>query len=116
MAIIDNYFAPAGELIGCSTLDKLTAFAGGGQGGATLLNAEQCRVTTVATTGDSVKLPPSVAGGSIVVINSGANSMNVFPATGETINALAANTALAIAAVGINIFYCFTTGGGWFSK
>ena len=116
MANIDNYFMPPGELIGCSTLDKLTAFAGGGQGGATLLNAQQCRVTTVATIADSVKLPPSVAGGEIVVINSGANSMNIFPATGETINALAANTALALAAAGIDIFYCFTTGGGWFSK
>ena len=112
----DTYYAPTGEFIGASALDNLTAFAGGGQGGAILLNAQQCRVTTVATTGDSVKLPPSVAGSVVFVYNSGANSMNVFPATGETINALAANTALAVAAAGGTTFYAFKLSGGWFSK
>jgi hypothetical protein len=89
----------------------LTAKAGGGQSGATLLSAELNRVTTVATAADSCLLGSAVPGATVWVVNAAsANAMNVFPATGESINALAANTALSVAANKVIVFTCAVAG------
>lgn len=99
-----------------SNQDGLTAKAGGGQGGGPAINRMINRVATVTTAADSVTLPASVAGLEITIINGAAvNSMNVFPATGETINLLAANTAIAVAAGTLLVFFC-TTAGAWWTK
>src|SRR5207245_785414 len=90
--------------------DALTALAGGGQTGATAILASVARFTTVATAGDSSLLPASLPGSAITVINSGVASMNVFPAVGDLINNLAANTAIPVAAGAIEEFYCTVTG------
>lgn len=94
-----------------SVVDNITAHAGGGQTLAVLLTAAMNRVTTVASGNDSVLLPKSQVGLDVVVINAAAsNSMNVYPQTGESINALAANTAFAVAANKVCTFYCCTSG------
>ncbi len=94
-----------------SSVDGLTAHAGGGQGSATPLTAMLNRVPNVGTAADSVLLPVSAAGMQITVTNAHAsNSMNVFPATGESINALSANAAFAVAAGKTATFYCYTAG------
>jgi hypothetical protein len=95
-----------------SSADSLTALAGGGQAGATPIATSIARFTTVTTAGDSALLPVSLAGMEVTVVNAGANSMNVFPATGEAINALAANAAFAVAAGKTASFYC-TAAGRW---
>src|SRR5438132_10902314 len=79
--------------------DTIAAFATGGQTSATLLPASISRVTTVGSVNDSVKLPASAGliGLTILVINATANSMNVYPATGEAIDNLGANAAKAVA-------------------
>ena len=78
----------------------ITAFATGGQASATALTGEFNNVTTVATAGDSVKLPTAALGLKITVKNSGAASLAVFPATGDAINSLAANLSVDIAPKG----------------
>lgn len=96
-----------------SSQDSITAKAGGGQyapGAGPLINRMVNRVTVVATIGDSITLPVSVSGMQIVLINAAANSMNVFPATGEQINALGANAAFAQAGGKTAQFYCVTAG------
>jgi hypothetical protein len=94
-----------------TTTDNITAHAGGGQANATPLTTSLNRVTTVASAGDSVVLPASFAGAEITVINAAAaNSMNVFPAVGDAINALGANNAFAVAAGKTATFYCATAG------
>ena len=94
-----------------STQDSIVAFAGGGQANATPITAMNGRVTTVATAADSVKLMPSALGLIVYVTNASAtNSMNVFPALGDTINALAVNTAFAVAAGKTCGFICYTAG------
>jgi hypothetical protein len=80
-----------------TALNGITAHAGGGQGSATLLTAEINRVTTVATIADSVLMPVSAPGMSVTVTNAATNSMNVFPQSGDAINALGANAAFAVA-------------------
>jgi hypothetical protein len=105
----------AGGLATFSVAEGLTAFAGGGQANGTLLTAMINRFTTVATGGDSSKLPAALVGMEIVVINAGAASMNVFPATGEQINAAGANAAFAVAATKTCTFFC-TLAGQWHTQ
>jgi hypothetical protein len=93
-----------------TAVNALTALAGGGQTGATALTASFNRVTTVATAGDSVLLPAAKPGMQVTVKNTSANSMNVFPATGDAINALSANAAYAVATVKTATFFCAVTG------
>jgi hypothetical protein len=98
-----------------SGANNITAFASGGQASATQLTAVVNRVVTVATAADSVKLPATtnVAAGQcieITVTNAAANSLNVFPATGDAINALGANAAFAVAAGKTATFFCVNAG------
>lgn len=94
-----------------TSVNALTAHAGGGQGSALLLPAMMNRVTTVGSAADSVLLPVSAQGMDITVTNAAAsNSMNVFPQSGDAINALGANTAFAVAAGKTASFYCYNAG------
>lgn len=94
-----------------SALSGITARAGGGQALATPLTRAMNRVTTVATAADSVRLPVAIAGMTVIVINAAAaNAMNVFPATGGFINALAVNTALSVVANRTVMFVCAVDG------
>jgi len=90
-ALRDGFVLPAIQ----ATADGLVAFAGGGQSSATPLRVGINRFT-VAGANDSAKLPVSQPGISVVVINASANSLNVFPASGEQINAAGANAAFAV--------------------
>jgi hypothetical protein len=64
----------------------ITAFAGGGQANATLLQAQANIVSTVASNSDSVKLPPIVStpnqlgsiGNMIFITNAASNSLAIF--------------------------------------
>lgn len=109
-ATTGNVTCTAGYVVQ-SAVNGLTAHAGGGQGSATALTKQINRVTTVATGGDSVILPAATAGKVVTVINAAAaNAMNVFPASGEAINALSADTALSVAANKAVTFYCAVAG------
>lgn len=105
----------SGSFTTFSYKDAITAFAGGGQASAVLLTTHFNRVTTVGTAADSVKLPPALPGMFMAVINAAAaNSMNVFPSSGEGINALANDAAFAMAANKAALFVC-TVAGKWHS-
>lgn len=99
-----------------STTDTITAHSGGTQAAAVPLTTKLNRVTVVAAGGDSVALPPALAGLVVKVVNAGgANSMNVFTfynagTPTDTINALSATTAFAIANATTVTFTCYTTG------
>lgn len=93
-----------------STQNGVTASAGSTQATGVLVTAAITRVTTVGTIGDALTLPPAVAGMQLVVINAGANSMDVFPAVGNAINALSADAALAVAANKTVLLVCAIDG------
>jgi hypothetical protein len=97
--------------------DNITAKSGGGQALAVQIIAPLARITTVAVAADSVVLPVSKRGMIVVITNdAAANAANVFPATGDAINALAVNAAFSLTvAAGPTIFYCFTA-GTWRTK
>lgn len=93
-----------------SAADGLVAHAGGGQANGTPITTQMARFVTVATIADSGTLPVSIPGMSYTVSNAAANSMNVFPATGEQINALGANAAFALAGGKTAEFVCMKAG------
>jgi len=75
----------------------LTAFAGGGQGSATVLTSEYNFISTVASAGDSVLLSPWQFYARMVVVNEGANALNIFPPSGGNLGA-GVDTAVSLAA------------------
>ena len=107
---------------GFNTINGLTAHAGGGQANALQLPAFLNEVLVVASANDSVMLPPGFAGAAITVINSSANSMQVFGSNivgpGDTIAAhnsatqTATGTGVAQAAATIATYFCFIGQGG----
>ena len=95
--------------------DNITAAAGGGQVSARLLTSQTSRVVTVATAGDSIKLPPSSAGLELMVINSGANALQVYGSGSDTIDGVAAATGVAQMLNSVVIFVC-PSAGAWYSE
>jgi hypothetical protein len=87
-----------------SNATGITANAAADQASATALTEEFNNVTTVGAAGRSVKLPTAVAGLSVTVKNSGANSLAVFPFSGDSINALAADLSVNIPVSGMVTF------------
>lgn len=102
----------AGSFQTFSYVDGLSANSGGVQAGATAITAMQNRFTTVGGAGYSAVLPTGVAGMNLTVINAGANYMNVFPASGQTINGQAANAAFILTPNSVVEFFT-TLAGAW---
>jgi len=98
-----------------SSVDNIAAFAGGGQANATPLTNEINRVTTVATAGDSVMLPASLAGLSVAVINAGANAVQVYGSGADTINGAAAASGVSQMPGSATLYMC-ATAGAWFTN
>ncbi len=94
---------------------SITAFAGGGKASAYQLTAMLNRVTTVATAADSVKLPAAMPGLDVVLINAGANAMQVFGQGSDTINGVATGTGVSHGA-GITAGYRCFTAGAWIAS
>jgi hypothetical protein len=81
------------------TTTGLTASTTQTQAGALQLENGVNRITTVGSAADAVKLPKANPGAMIIVTNAAAaNAMGVFPAPGDSINALAANAVYSMAA------------------
>ena len=69
-------------------------------------------IATCANAGDSCTLPSAVAGQLVIVVNNGANSADIFPASGDKIDGGSANAAVALAA-GDNRIYICQDGTDW---
>ena len=67
--------------------------AGSSQGAGTALIAEMNIVSTVSSGANGVVLPTAIAGMTVTITNTTANSLLVYPASGGTINSLGTNTA-----------------------
>lgn len=91
------------------TTGVITAFATGGQASATALTKGINNVSTCATAGDSVKLPSAEQGMYVVVKNSGAAALDIFPASSDSIDALAVNLAVRIQPSSTAIFFAKST-------
>jgi sugar lactone lactonase YvrE len=89
--------------------------AGTTQASATGLVSNINNVTVVTAAAAGVRLPTAVAGMRILVRNSdSADTLSIYPATGGTINALAANAAFTLAA-GSTTELMATTSTQWYT-
>ena len=93
-----------------SATNAITASATQTQGGATALTTDINRITVVATADDAVKLPAATAGRQVTVINTVNEQAGVFPASGDAINALGANTVSPLAALTTRTYTCAVAG------
>lgn len=108
-----NSAASAQAIVG-NAADNLTA-TGSTQGTALAISAINSVVTTAAAS-TGVRLPLRVdVGSNYFVANLGANALTIYPGTGESINALAANAGLSLAA-GSKAFLVKTSATRWISK
>lgn len=83
------------------------------QGTATALTASFNEISTVAA-GQGVQLPAPEAGEIILVANQGGNALNIYPASGHSINNLSVNTAQSLAVDTRRIFFA-VTGSKWYA-
>jgi len=99
-------------LVPNGTDTALTATASGNQTTALLLkdNTAYHEVTTVATSADSVRLPPALPGQLHFVKNSGANAMQVFGSGTDTIDSVATATGISQIAGEGSLYVCVVAG------
>ncbi len=96
--------------VSTSLTSGITALAGGGAAGATLLASDFSIISTCATAGDSVILPAAASGREMTVFNNGATALAVFPGSGDTINELSANSSVTIPVSGVAVFRGLSAG------
>lgn len=108
-------FGYSGAFETVSAATGLTAHAGGTQAAALALTSAINEISTVATAGDSVRLPASAAGMEIEITNSGVASMQVYGAGTDTINGVATATGVA-QLPGQSVVYTCAVAGNWLAN
>jgi len=93
------------------TLAGITASVTQTQGQGALLD-DINEVSTVANTNDTVTLPVAGAGRKITIINNGANTLQIFPASGDDLGA-GVDTATTLAAAA-NVTFVAYNNTNWF--
>ena len=105
-----NVIATTYDITGVTT--GITA-AGTTQGTATALTKAFNVVSTVAS-GAGVVLPTAVAGMRVTIVNTSANSLIVYPASGAQVNALAANAGYTLPTLA-RLDYVATSTTQWYT-
>jgi len=105
-----NIIATTYNLTGVNT--SISA-AGSSQGDATILTKAFNVVSTVAS-GTGVVLPTAVAGMRVTIVNTSANTVIVYPASGGAINSLATNAGFSLPTVG-RLDYIATSTTQWYA-
>jgi hypothetical protein len=97
-------------LLGVDTYVSGLTATGSAQGDALALTASFVNFTTVASSTGTI-LPSASNSGPYLILNNGAQTLSVYPATGEFINALSANSAFSVTAAKSAMF--FPAGNRW---
>lgn len=95
-------------------INSNVAVAGTDQGTAAVLD-EGMTIVTGADGTAGVRLPTAVAGAMIFIKGTTAGVLNIYPATGAAINAIAANGVLALASGAIPVLLIATSTTQWYS-
>lgn len=89
--------------------------AGTNAQGQGALTSDYNIITTTAANPSGVTLPTATTGRRILIINKGTNAINIYPATGGSIDALAANASISLAVGGVMEFVAAST-TQWYSS
>ena len=85
------------------------------------ITTEFYEIATCANAGDAVTLPTAKAGQLVIIVNNGANSADVFPASGDKLDGGSVNAAFSLSAGANALFICQddtdwdSLGGGFFT-
>ncbi len=104
--------APA--LIGPTVSTAATVTAGTNAQGQGVLTNDNNIITTAASSPSGSTLPTATTGRIVTIVNKGANTVNVFPASGGTIDALSANASIALPSTNMMTFYA-ASATQWYS-
>lgn len=96
-----------------STTNNVTA--GTNTQGQGALSSDYNVITTAAANPSGVTLPTATTGRRIVIVNKGANPINIYPATGGAIDALATNASIQLAVNGVMEFNA-SSATQWYSS
>lgn len=105
-----------GGFIFHSAQDGIVAHAGGGAAAAVDIVDEVTRITTVVNPGDSVQLPVAQPGLVLMLINHGANPMQVFGQPNDLINDVNAFTTGVPQMANSVVLYVCTSIGVWHTE
>ena len=93
--------------------ENITALAGGGQTGATLMTTRYNSLATVATAADSVMLPIWLVDLPVYISNDSGNAAAVFPGVGQQIGSGGINASFSLTAGKTAMFVGAGTPGKW---
>lgn len=112
--LLGSGIAPVAAVNICGDVATSLTATGSSNSDALQLSAAINHVgTTAASTGVKLLIPE--VGSQMVVINSGANALTVYPGTGCTINALTATTGGFSVAAGGRALFIGTSSTNWFA-
>ena len=106
-------FAASGGFVEYGVTTAITA-AGSTQGTATALTRPINVISTVASGANGIILPTVPAGARIVIVNTSANALNVYPPSGAVVNSAATNAAYSQPA-GARLEYISTSTTQWYT-
>jgi hypothetical protein len=112
MQLIDNIFDLLFVNLTASGSGNFTAFATGGQVGATVLNKNYSNVNICASNHDSVKAETALAGMTRFVKNSTVNICDFYPAVGDIFDfgGLLINQPIELGSGESVAYYCVVNG------
>jgi hypothetical protein len=106
-------FAASGGFVEYGVTTGITA-AGSTQGTATTLTRPINVISTVASGANGIILPTVPAGARILIVNTSANSLNVYPPSGAVVNSGSTNAAYSQPA-GARLEYISTSTTQWYT-
>jgi hypothetical protein len=106
-------FAASGGFVEYGVTTAITA-AGSTQGTATALTRPINVISTVSSGANGIILPTVPAGARIVIVNTSANALNVYPPSGAVVNSAATNAAYSQPA-GARLEYISTSTTQWYT-
>jgi hypothetical protein len=106
-------FAASGGFVEYGVTTAITA-AGSTQGTATALTRPINVISTVSSGANGIILPTVPAGARILIVNTSANSLNVYPPSGAVVNSAATNAAYSQPA-GARLEYISTSTTQWYT-
>jgi hypothetical protein len=103
------------SLVAAKVSTSASVTAGSNSQGSGGLTADYNVITSAVNNPSGVTLPTATTGRKILVVNRGANPVNVYPASGATIDVLGLNTAISLPVGGLLEFNASST-TQWYSS
>jgi hypothetical protein len=103
------------SLVAAKVSTTANVTAGSSSQGQGPLTSDYNVITSAASNPSGVTLPTATTGRKVLIVNKGANSVNVFPASGAAIDALAPNASISLPTNGVLEFNA-SSSTQWYSS